>query len=980
MRQVSVVLIVVCGVSVFSERLVFAEEEAAEQLQAIQPEDPQLGRPVDFEKDVVPIFDQNCVACHNVGISESKLVVEDVESLLKGGKRGASVVPGKPDESLLYQLAARGKQPLMPPMPNQMDANPLTPKELGILRQWILEGATASGEGRMRQVTFHPIPAGRHAIFSVAVSPWGRYAASGRANQILLYDLATGEEIARLTDPALDGVEHEGRPMYPGGAAHRDFVQSLAFSPDGTLLASGGFRVVKLWKQTLASAKLPLEAGQPVTATAASRDGKLAAIATADNVIRLINLADNTPGPALSGHGGKVTGLEFSADGTRLFSSSLDQSIRIWNTADGAPAGRIDTPAAVNDLALNKEGTQVISAGADNLIRVWNVPAAAPAQLAATESPVLAAAVSADRKWLAVASEDGKVTLIDLAGGQPPRALNGHAGAVNAVAFSANNARLVTGGADQTVRVWDVASGNPLAALAGGTGAVSAVALHPNGNQVISGSADANAANVWKLDVPAPRPLAGENGNPVKVAAVSPDGKLLAVGATAEGKPVVLVRDIASGNVTHTLAGHEAAVTAVAFSADASKVVSGSEDKTARVWNLADGKELAKFAAHTAGVTGVAFNSNAQQVVSGSADNSLKLWNVADGAELKNFAGHGGAVTAVAMPNDQAVVSASADQTIRVWNPADGAQVRAIAHGQPVTALAVSRDGAKIAAAGTDQHVKIYNTGDGNLAATLSAHAAAAKSVSFAPDGTRLLTSADDKQAIVWDMAAARPLERLTFDKSITAAAYSGAADGVLVATDDQAIAYHTLHFERALAGHDKPITDLVYAPDGNFVFSSSEDGTIRRFQIANGQQQFAAGHGAPVHDLDLSPNGQLLASAGANNQVRIWNAGNGGNGPRPSLDGFDTPVKSVAFTGDNNRVVAGTASNQVRVYSLQSGAVEQLFTEHAGSVEALSIAGEQGDRVLSASADKTVRSWSVAAVSQIAGHGQPVTSVDLVL
>ena len=98
---------------------------------AIVPEAVNLGRPVDFEKDVYPILDASCLACHNAAITENGLNLEDVAHILKGGKKGPSVIPKDPDKSLLFKLASRGMAPAMPPLPNKVQAEALTPKDSG---------------------------------------------------------------------------------------------------------------------------------------------------------------------------------------------------------------------------------------------------------------------------------------------------------------------------------------------------------------------------------------------------------------------------------------------------------------------------------------------------------------------------------------------------------------------------------------------------------------------------------------------------------------------------------------------------------------------------------------------------------------------------------------------------------------------------------------------------------------------------------
>ncbi len=965
-----------CSFGLVGYVAVLANSQDAKDPKAILPAEVKLGRPVDFERDVYPILDAKCVACHNVAINENGLNLEDVKNILKGGKRGPSVVAKDPDKSLMFKLASRGAQPAMPPLPNKVEATALTPQELGILKQWIVEGANVGMGGTGNVINWQPLPKGIHPIYSVAITPDGQFAAAGRGNKVAIYHVPTGETVAQLTDPSLLTIQHNGKPMYDAGSSHRDFVHSLAFSPSGNMLASGSYREVKLWTRPDPVQRLTLAASTgAVPAVAVSSDNTWIAAASADNTIKLFNFADGQQARVLAGHAGVVSGLQFSPDNARLISSSHDKSIRIWNVADGALAARIDVPAAVNGIAYSHDATKIAAACADNLVRVFAAPPAAAAPIAAPAAAVPAIRVSPDKKLLALAESDGKITLIDLATGKPAKQLAGHAGAVTSLAFSSNSARLVSGSVDKTIRVWDVASGAPVVTLTGAAQAVNSAALHPNGLQAASGAADGQII-LWKLDVPAPRALGGDNGIPATVAAVSPDGKQLATGGTADGKQVVFVRDIASGNVTKTFVGHEAPITALNFSADNARLISGSADKTARVWNLTDGALLANFAVHTNAVTAVGLNSNGTQAVSGAADNFLKVWNVADAKEIANCAGHGGAISAALFtPNNQTVVSASADQTIRLWNPTNGQQAAAFGFGQPITSLALSLDGNKLAATGSDNNVRVLQL-DGKVLLTLAGHTALPKSVAFSSDNLRVMSAGADNQAIAWDAVGGVLLESFPVPAGLTFARFGTAPANIVVGSADKTITALSLHFERVLVGNTKNITGLFYSPGGDAVYSSSEDGTVRRYQTGDGAQAWAQNHGAVIHDLAISPDGNLLATAGENNQVRVWQAANGGNGPQPALAGFTAPVKSVAFSLDNNHLASGTANNLVFVHDVKTGLVEQISAEHAGAVEALAAAGETGKLFISSGADKSIRSFSLVFEKQIAGHGGLVTSI----
>ena len=245
--------------------------QADDEEEPIEPEAAKLHRPVDFNRDIAPILEAGCIACHNKTIQESDLILEDVAGIVKGGVSGPAVLPGKPLESLLFLAAARKDEPFMPPMPNDVQAKPLTPKQLGLIRLWIQEGAKAGMGGTGREGNWKPIPSHLKAIYSVALSPWARFAAAGRTNRIAIYDLAAATQTTALHDPNLLSIKSDDEPMYGADAAHRDFVHSLAFGPSGRLLASGGYRTVKLWRRPTNIRRIQFDSGAPVTTIALSR-------------------------------------------------------------------------------------------------------------------------------------------------------------------------------------------------------------------------------------------------------------------------------------------------------------------------------------------------------------------------------------------------------------------------------------------------------------------------------------------------------------------------------------------------------------------------------------------------------------------------------------------------------------------------------------------------------------------------------------
>src|SRR3954469_15605828 len=119
----------------------FAEES---KLEPIAIADLKRAKPIDFGAEIIPVFQKNCLACHNAKDAKADLVLETPVTILKGGETGPAVVPGKSAESLLLKVAAHQSKPLMPPKNNKVDAKPLTPAELGLVKLWIDQGATGT--------------------------------------------------------------------------------------------------------------------------------------------------------------------------------------------------------------------------------------------------------------------------------------------------------------------------------------------------------------------------------------------------------------------------------------------------------------------------------------------------------------------------------------------------------------------------------------------------------------------------------------------------------------------------------------------------------------------------------------------------------------------------------------------------------------------------------------------------------------------
>lgn len=292
--------------------------ESAPERKAISIASVKRSQPVDFNKEIVPLLKGSCLACHSKSNSKGELVLESVESLLKGGESGPAVVPKQPGKSLLLQLASHQKRPIMPPRDNKANAPNLTPEQLGLMELWIAQGAKA-GSGGVTEIKLGTLPDSLRSIYAVAVNADGSLAAAARGGRIHWYDLVGGREIAECVDPLLSQ------------GAHQDFVQALALSPDGQTLASGSFQEVKIWKRGSGAPQaqeLRVDAGK-VTVARLDGSGTKLAWAGEQGELGIQDIKTGKTLRRLSTKGPRWRALGWRAGGESV--AGLDENGGVWS-------------------------------------------------------------------------------------------------------------------------------------------------------------------------------------------------------------------------------------------------------------------------------------------------------------------------------------------------------------------------------------------------------------------------------------------------------------------------------------------------------------------------------------------------------------------------------------------------------------------------------------------------------------------------
>jgi WD40 repeat protein/energy-coupling factor transporter ATP-binding protein EcfA2 len=405
--------------------------------------------------------------------------------------------------------------------------------------------------------------------------------------------------------------------------------------------------------------------------------------------------------------------------------------------------------------------------------------------------------------------------------------------------------------------------------------------------------------------------------------------KIEAIAFSSDGTRVVTGSDDCTSRVFNAFTGeqicrmdHDGPVRAVAFSPDGSTVVTGSADHSARVFNATTGDEVCRLD-HGGSVLAVAFKPDSSGVASASTDRSARIFDAATGTESRRL-DHRSSVTALAFSPDGARIATVSGDTVKISNIEDGSQVCQMVHDGDVLSIAISQDGTRLATGSRNDSAQVFDASSGSQLCKLD-HGGVVGAVAFSPDGSYVATGSADGSARTFDARSGAVMRRLVHDDTVNAVAISpdgihvatGSADGVAFVFDAGTGA-DIWHFD-----HHTKVTAAAYSPDGRHAASASGR-IVRVFDALTGALVFQVDQRTELAAIAFSPDGAQLATCSVRGNVRVFDAFNGTqvghldlhlgrrfpdgalsiNGTRLAVGGWDDPVQVFdIFTGAKDKV-----------------------------------------------------------------------------
>ncbi|MFA6074473.1 MAG: RING finger protein [Negativicutes bacterium] len=689
-------------------------------------------------------------------------------------------------------------------------------------------------------------------------------------------------------------------------------------------------------------------------------------------------------------HQGKILALGMDKKNI-IVSVSDDKKVFVTDITTGKMLKEIALPFAPQHLTLSSDNNVVAVADNTGNIVLINVLFGKIVNSYRVQIEISALAVKKDGTVL-IAGADGQISIVSNNGNIKKQFLAGRKDSGTVLALDLSESKLYTAGKSMTIKQWNLSSLKCDKAMA--------------------------RRDIW-----------------LENAVVSNDGTLIAIGQT-NGE--IKIFDADSGETVKTLIGHSDLVRSVAFSEDGKRLVSGGDDKTVKIWNLATGSSK-NLKGHKGWVKSVAFSPDGKVVASGSFDSTVKIWDAETGEEEHNLTGHDAWVRDVEFsPDGKHLATCGDDKQIKIWNVATGECEKTMTgHDRWVNDVQFSDDGKQLISAGGDGTEKVWDIDTEKCLSTIQEQNDLRNSMIYAADGKMFAEKTvcafcsqevrpgdviaicdnckspqhvtcwreNGSKCVVCGQNISKPQEIGVDFNRMYANQKNGRSEwlqklfktntgsNITIFSNMKVLIFSVIvlllllvlivyYFVkeprvRTIAAHNYWIEALKFSKNGKYLASGSGDGTAKIWSARSGSFiRTLKASNYPIEAITFLGVSSVLVTVGWEKVLRLWNMEDSSN--TGTLVGHNQIIYAVSSSREGNVLVSAAGDNSIRIWDVASQSCIRTIRGHIASVFGV-VVSPDGSKIASCSSDRSVKIWNFDGSLSIslAGHDAAVRCLD---
>ena len=606
--------------------------------------------------------------------------------------------------------------------------------------------------------------------------------------------------------------------------------------------------------------------------------GRLALSGSADKTLKLWEIETEKCIHSLTGHSEGVKALAVFNDDRFALSGSEDKTIKLWDLTKGKCVRSLTGHASsVECLAVFGDGRLALSGSWDKMINLWDLETNQCIRTFKGHNDGINSLIIVENHMLFLSgSSDCDVRMWEIETGQCIRTLKGHTDVVNSVTVSADHRFALSGSADKTIKLWEINTGRCIRTLNWGVATINSVSFIGGGEMVLVGGDNGlrlfgiSGYEASQSALQLSRPKAFENRKAEQDARMHEilqaeacyqkgdykqahallyqawkdtgfrdDNFIIRIYADLlkRGK----IKDLVFHSQQIMLKGHTNSIRTVDVFGKGKLALSGSADKTLKIWDLETGRCIRTLKGHTDLVSAVMVTGNDRLAISASRDKSLRLWDLETGRSIRTFEGHTGSVSSLAVTSDgRLALSGSADKTLKIWEIETGKSIRTLkGHTDSISSVAISRDG-KLAISGNadflgkNSLLMRWDLETGKSIHALEGHSGWVNSIAIFDDGRFALSGSADNTVRLWDLDISQCI--------------------------------------RIFEGHNASVNSVAVTSDGRLALSGSADKTLKVWEIGTGRcLGTIEGNTNDVTSVALFGAGRFALFGSADNKIKLW-------------------------------------------------------------------------------------------------------------